>query len=195
MSSLQLKSCSDCLPVYHPSSCPTYLSNQYPSPPFAHDNQSARPSPILIPSEIEIQQRNKLLPSISKEYQYPCIRGFHFVSLKMLENPIYAEVLEIGKQALSSDREADPAYFMDLGCCSKYPSFPPLDHRSGLASSSGLLPLPSNIVRLAWRGIELDWTYTDLSDFRVIFFSTHLFCFFCFYDFHMTSIFADIPPV
>ncbi|KAF8321200.1 hypothetical protein DL93DRAFT_2052123 [Clavulina sp. PMI_390] len=62
---------------------------------------------------VELDRRIRRIQAIA-EYEYPCIRGFHFVCLKMLENPAYPEILEIGRRAALS---GDPAYFLDLGCC------------------------------------------------------------------------------
>ncbi|KZT57779.1 hypothetical protein CALCODRAFT_482938 [Calocera cornea HHB12733] len=43
-----------------------------------------------------------------KDYPYPCIRAFHFVSLMMRENAVYEDVLKRGK--------AGDSYLLDLGC-------------------------------------------------------------------------------
>lgn len=48
----------------------------------------------------------------SKEHAYPCIRGFHFVNLFMMANPIYPEVLKAGKSGKT--------VLLDLGCCSEF---------------------------------------------------------------------------
>jgi len=50
----------------------------------------------------------------------------------MLENPIYGEVLELGKQA------SDPAYCLDLGCCCQCYSF--LARRKFAEPDSDCLP-------------------------------------------------------
>jgi hypothetical protein len=46
----------------------------------------------------------------SELYPYPCIRYFHFVSLRMCINPIYSSILEAGKKG--------GTIFLDIGCCS-----------------------------------------------------------------------------
>lgn len=56
----------------------------------------------------------------SETYPYPCIRGFHHVSLFMSENDAFPHILKASQSA----RKPDAPLLLDIGCCSES-SLPP----------------------------------------------------------------------
>jgi len=96
------------------------ITHELPTPPIAApplDRSLWQPNAVELAflhsaisedDEIVKERMFAVQESSYKDYPYPCIRAFHFVSLMMRENVIYQDVLERGK--------AGDAHLLDLGC-------------------------------------------------------------------------------